>query len=1370
MSEIASAYISLIPSFRGGGKAIADELDGAAGGAGERAGKKSGERFGSSFGGALGGLVAPVAAAFAAVGITDFFRDAVGQASGLEEAGNKLTQVFGSAVGSVDAFAASGATALGQSRLAVLDAAASFGIYGKAAGLGDQANAEFSQGLVSLATDMASFSNTTVEEATAALSSGLRGEAEPLRAYGVLLDDATLRAEALKLGLIKTTKDALTPQQKVLAAQSSIYAQTAVQQGDFARTSTGLANQQRILAAQFDTVKQNIGAGLLPALNAAAVASSTTLLPAVIKLTSGLAQAGPAFAEVTGGLRSFITGLAQGSDAAASSGLTGFFQGLGVQAREALSEVPRLLADFGPALGPARAAFADLLPSIAALAPQVVQLVSAFSPLGVVLQALLPVMPKLVGALSQVAAVVAGALVQALPALLQVGTALGGSLAGALAALAPVLAQIIPALGTGLVATISAAAPVVVLLANALSALVTLVAPLAPAILAVVGAVALARTAMATYQGVILTIAAAKQAYAFATYGQTAAETGLLARLAAGTAALQLRAAALLANTRAMLTNLAVNLRWQVLLAQQAATNAASAVAAAATSAAAWVAAAAKTAAAWAAAQARLIASYVATAASAVASAAATATAWVASSAKTVAAVATQSAAFLASRAAMIAGAVATGVLTAAQTALNFVLAANPIGLVVIAIAALVGGLILAYKNSETFRNIVNAAWDAVKAGAAAAFGFITDTILPALVAGFEFVKAGVLAFVDLSVNTFNTFKTGVLVAFALVRAGVQAAIEAVKAFVVSRIVAIVATATQIAAFGAKVVAAFANLRAQAVARLVELVVFVASLPGRLTAAIGNIADKFVTVGGDIIRGIVKGIKGGIASVGAAAREMALGALKAARNALEVKSPSKKFIEVGQFINEGLVIGITSTASDVRSAAEKLADSIFTGFSELASAEVDNFTAANTKSIDALKAQIAALGSVNDQRKRELDRLKGLLRDEGEARSRSTQAEKERISSELDGLSKTEQARKANAGRIEQLQAARDRLDEAAKNSSNAAEDRVRELERNADRESYAYADQVKALEVQVDALQDNAKAFKEAAEASASARAAALVQSIEAQQAVLTALAKDREGVAERLKDATDDLGDAVKLRGDFASSVRSAALSFASLTSIKPEEGRALTARTLTDGLKKSLAAITSFRTNLDKLRKAGISEDLYKQLADAGVQGGSETAAALLAGGKKAVKAVNELQAQVTTASTGLGGDAAITLYQAGVDAATGLVQGLESQSEALAEAARSLAERLASEVRTALGITPITLPPVALPEIPRPRASAAIPPPSSLYGAATQPLNVTVVSQLDGKEVARNQYSYLQVMADQKARATGGQSTGLAGSRR
>lgn len=78
-----------------------------------------------------------------------------------------------------------------------------------------------------------------------------------------------------------------------------------------------------------------------------------------------------------------------------------------------------------------------------------------------------------------------------------------------------------------------------------------------------------------------------------------------------------------------------------------------------------------------------------------------------------------------------------TKVATAVQTAFNFVMAMNPIGLVVLAIAALVVALVIAYKKSETFRKIVNAAFGAVAKAAKVAFGWVKDKA----VAAFNWIK-----------------------------------------------------------------------------------------------------------------------------------------------------------------------------------------------------------------------------------------------------------------------------------------------------------------------------------------------------------------------------------------------------------------------------------------------------------------------------------------------------------------------------------------------------------------------------------------------------------------------------------------------------
>jgi phage-related protein len=63
----------------------------------------------------------------------------------------------------------------------------------------------------------------------------------------------------------------------------------------------------------------------------------------------------------------------------------------------------------------------------------------------------------------------------------------------------------------------------------------------------------------------------------------------------------------------------------------------------------------------------------------------------------------------------------------AAQWLLNAAMEANPIGLIIVAIVALVAAFVLLWTHSETFRRIVTAAFDAVKGAALAAFGWIKD-------------------------------------------------------------------------------------------------------------------------------------------------------------------------------------------------------------------------------------------------------------------------------------------------------------------------------------------------------------------------------------------------------------------------------------------------------------------------------------------------------------------------------------------------------------------------------------------------------------------------------------------------------------------
>ena len=203
--------------------------------------------------------------AAAAIGtITQVIAPAIRAASDFEEATSKVNVIFGRASKSVKDFANTAARELGQSKQSVLDAAGAFGTFGKAAGLAGEDLSTFTTDFVTLSTDLASFNNTTPEEAVQAIGAALRGEAEPLRRFGVLLNDATLKAEAMKLGIYDGS-GALTAQQKILAAQAAIYKQTGDAQGDFARTADNLANKQRTLSALFKDFQIQLGQQLLPA-------------------------------------------------------------------------------------------------------------------------------------------------------------------------------------------------------------------------------------------------------------------------------------------------------------------------------------------------------------------------------------------------------------------------------------------------------------------------------------------------------------------------------------------------------------------------------------------------------------------------------------------------------------------------------------------------------------------------------------------------------------------------------------------------------------------------------------------------------------------------------------------------------------------------------------------------------------------------------------------------------------------------------------------------------------------------------------------------------------------------------------------------
>ena len=97
--------------------------------------------------------------------------------------------------------------------------------------------------------------------------------------------------------------------------------------------------------------------------------------------------------------------------------------------------------------------------------------------------------------------------------------------------------------------------------------------------------------------------------------------------------------------------------------------------------------------------------------------------------------------------------------ITIAQKILNTVMAANPIGIVITVVAALVAALVTLFATNEDFRNKVIAVWEAVKEAASKVFGAIADfftVTIPNAFNGFiNFIKSNWQALLLLIVNPF---------------------------------------------------------------------------------------------------------------------------------------------------------------------------------------------------------------------------------------------------------------------------------------------------------------------------------------------------------------------------------------------------------------------------------------------------------------------------------------------------------------------------------------------------------------------------------------------------------------------------------------
>ncbi len=199
--------------------------------------------------------------AFGARELTQFAASAINSASDFTESVNAVQVATGGASREIMQLGETAAEQLGLSKTAVNEAAVAFAAFGEKIDAGDVGGVF--EDFVTRATDFASVMNLDVDEALTKFQSGLAGETEPLRRFGIDISAASVKAFALANGIGEVGRE-LSESEKVQARYGLLLQQTDRFAGDFENTSGELANQQRILAARFENTKIALGETLLP--------------------------------------------------------------------------------------------------------------------------------------------------------------------------------------------------------------------------------------------------------------------------------------------------------------------------------------------------------------------------------------------------------------------------------------------------------------------------------------------------------------------------------------------------------------------------------------------------------------------------------------------------------------------------------------------------------------------------------------------------------------------------------------------------------------------------------------------------------------------------------------------------------------------------------------------------------------------------------------------------------------------------------------------------------------------------------------------------------------------------------------------------
>lgn len=190
------------------------------------------------------------------------------------------------------------------------------------------------------------------------------------------------------------------------------------------------------------------------------------------------------------------------------------------------------------------------------------------------------------------------------------------------------------------------------------------------------------------------------------------------------------------------------------------------------------------------------------------------------------------------------------------------------------------------------------------------------------------------------------------------------------------------------------------------------------------------------------------------------------------------------------------------------------------------------------------------------------------------------------------------------------------------------------------------------------------------------------LTKKLSDERVQLSKLAVQYDTLTNKINKANDTLANAKKIRDDYNATITT---QFQTL----PDITDTTTVASYVTDIQKQIEDTKQFSNVLARLRKMGLSDDAYKQLLSEGTSS-LPFAQELLAGGKTSIDQINSLDKQLDTAAAALGKSASSALYQAAVDSAQGLVDGLKKQQANIAKQMDVLADTMVKAIKKALGI--------------------------------------------------------------------------------